>query len=82
MNGEHQLGFGGMRIWDDGKLQFDPQIPEQWESYSFKINYRGSIIKVHKSQTSCEFFNESGASVSLWIKGQEVVLPSNETVSI
>jgi len=38
-------GFGGMRIVDD-KLSFTPRIPEQWESYSFKINFRNRIVTV------------------------------------
>jgi maltose phosphorylase len=75
-------GFGGLRVWDDGKLMFRPQIPEEWESYSFKINNRGCIIKVFKSKTSCEFYNESEKEVTLYVNGQEIVLPSKELISV
>ncbi|HNU41597.1 MAG TPA: glycoside hydrolase family 65 protein [Cyclobacteriaceae bacterium] len=38
-------GFGGMRV-HDGKLHFTPFIPEQWKSYSFRLEFRGRVIKV------------------------------------
>jgi len=39
-------GFGGMRNFDN-KLSFNPSIPKEWKSYSFKINYRGAIVQVY-----------------------------------
>src|SRR5690606_15115453 len=38
-------GFGGMRVQGD-QLVFSPKIPTQWESYSFKVNFRARVIKV------------------------------------
>ena len=48
-------GFGGMRI-KNNQLHFSPQIPKKWQSYSFKINFRGNILKaiVQHSGTSFE----------------------------
>jgi len=49
-------GFGGMRVSDEGKLSFNPQIPKEWKSYSFTINFRNQIlkIKVNHSETVLE----------------------------
>ena len=58
-------GFGGMRIWEDGKLTFNPQIPAEWTSYSFKINFRGQVIKVYKSQTECKYYDESDNEITI-----------------
>ncbi len=38
-------GFAGMRTVT-GKLSFAPQLPEGWDGYSFKIVYRGRLIKL------------------------------------
>lgn len=38
-------GFGGMRI-REGKLHFTPFIPDQWKSYSFRLEFRDRVIKV------------------------------------
>ncbi len=42
-------GFGGMRV-KDGKLSFEPQIPEEWKSLSFKIKFRNHNICILFSQ--------------------------------
>jgi len=48
-------GFAGMRVYDD-ILSFKPYIHPDWESYSFKIAYRGRLIKltISSSETSYE----------------------------
>ncbi len=38
-------GFAGMRT-KDGKLCFKPYLPRNWNSYSFKLNYRGAQLEV------------------------------------
>lgn len=75
-------GFGGMRVWEDGILSFNPQIPKEWKSYSFTINFRGNIIKVYKSQTTCKFFNESGNEIKMIVNNKEISIPSNQLVTI
>lgn len=75
-------GFGGMRVWKDGILTFNPQIPEEWKSYSFTINFRGNIIKVFKSQTECKFFNESENDLKMMVNGEEILISSNRSVIV
>jgi maltose phosphorylase len=75
-------GFGGMRVWEDGKLTFNPQIPKEWKSYSFTINFRGNIIKVYKSQTACKFYNESGSEIKMVVDNNEITIPSNQLVTV
>ena len=47
-------GFGGMRIVDD-KLSFSPKIPTQWKEYTFKINFRGQLVKLSVSPLGLYF---------------------------
>ncbi len=74
-------GFGGMRNFD-GQLSFHPQIPKEWKSYSFKINFRGSTLKIYKSQTECIFTNESDIPAQIFVDGVEKIISKNELVSI
>ncbi|GAB7056370.1 MULTISPECIES: beta-phosphoglucomutase [unclassified Paenibacillus] len=48
-------GFAGMRQYD-GELYFEPVIPPNWPSYTFRMVYRGSVlaISVRKDQTTYE----------------------------
>jgi maltose phosphorylase len=66
-------GFGGMRTFKN-KLSFNPQIPKEWTSYSFKINYNGTVLKVFKSQTETKFYNETGKAVTIEINGKSYEL--------
>ena len=45
-------GFGGMRTYD-GILRFQPILPDKWDSYSFKIKFKGRqlAVRVEKEGT-------------------------------
>lgn len=66
-------GFGGMRIKDD-KLYFNPFLPEQWKSYSFRIEFRGRVIKVKASKEGIETVLESGEPLEILLKDEVVPL--------
>ena len=69
-------GFGGMRIRDD-KLCFSPRIPKEWDSYSFKINFRDRIIKVNVSKEGASFELEGKEEMSIRVNGERLVLTPN-----
>lgn len=66
-------GFGGMRV-KDGKLHFAPYIPEQWKSYSFRLEFRGRVIKVKIAKGKVETLLESGEPLDVVIDGKSVSL--------
>ena len=72
-------GFGGMRNFND-QLSFDPKIPKNWKSYSFKIKYRGHTIKVFKNHEGCKFYNESDTPVNITVSGKEVTVFNKDLV--
>jgi len=72
-------GFGGMRNFD-GKLSFNPRIPKNWKSYSFKIKYRDHTIKVFKNHEGCKFYNESDSPVNITVSGQEITIFNQDLV--
>ncbi len=74
-------GFGGMRIVDD-KLSFIPRIPEQWKSYSFKINFRNRIVKVTVQKEKTEFLLDGKVEMSIRVKGAKVVLTPGKVVEV
>ena len=62
-------GFGGMRVRDD-KLNFTPQIPDHWDSYSFKVNFRGQILKVNVSKDGSSYELQEGTSLDIVVNGE------------
>ncbi|MEP3372173.1 MAG: glycoside hydrolase family 65 protein [Maribacter dokdonensis] len=74
-------GFGGMRVVKD-KLSFKPQIPNQWNAYSFKVNFRNRIIKVNVT-ADCTTFQLIGTKeVSIRVNGKKVELFPDELITV
>ena len=61
-------GFGGMRIHKD-KLTFEPRIPAQWKGYSFKVNFRNSIVKVEVNHQETKVSVEGDTSLEVIVNG-------------
>jgi len=74
-------GFGGMRVRND-KLCFEPQIPKEWKSYSFKVNFRNRILTVTVTKDKTAFELSSDEEMSIRLNGQKVVLKPKEVVHI
>jgi maltose phosphorylase len=66
-------GFGGTRNFDN-RLSFEPKIPIQWDSYSFKINYKGATLKLTRTQKETLIENLSGIPVTFEIYGTPITL--------
>ncbi|WP_124979391.1 glycoside hydrolase family 65 protein [Nonlabens xiamenensis] len=66
-------GFGGLQIIND-KPSFTTRLPEQWESFSFKINFRNQILNVQ--------VNKSGTQVTLEGKHPQDVIINGELHSL
>ena len=73
-------GFGGMRIIND-QLNFSPKIPKQWKSYSFKINFRGKILKVTVEHSSFHFEVTGDEPLNIIVNGQATLVEPNYSLS-
>jgi maltose phosphorylase len=62
-------GFGGMRV-KNGTLSFEPKIPSEWQSYSFKVNFRNRIFKVQVTQSGTEIFVDGDQNVAIQLNGK------------
>lgn len=66
-------GFGGMRV-RNGQLHFSPFIPDQWKSYSFRIEFRERVLKVKVSNEKVETILEQGEPLEVIMNGQSILL--------
>ncbi|HHW68291.1 glycoside hydrolase family 65 protein [Defluviitalea raffinosedens] len=66
-------GFAGMRTFNE-ELSFSPFIPKDWESYSFKINYRDRLIKVLVDKKEIKISLEKGEALDLKLYGEKITL--------
>lgn len=74
-------GFGGMRVKDD-QLSFNPTIPEDWKTYSFKVNFRDQILKVKVSADKTVFYLEGDNAIEINVNGKAVELQPNQELEV
>lgn len=66
-------GFAGMQTHDN-RLSFSPYLPEGWEEYAFKINYKGRLIKVVTTYTGTNYELLSGSEIEIIHHGDKMLL--------
>lgn len=66
-------GFGGMRS-DGDMLLFNPSIPRAWNSYSFKIVYKGAVlqIKVDKKNVYVTVLTDKSITIKIYNKTYDI----------
>lgn len=72
-------GFGGMMV-RDGLLSFEPKLPANWETLSFKILYRGRTLSIHIEKKRMTIENLEGEGVDLFLAGTKVHLEKSNSV--
>jgi maltose phosphorylase len=73
--------FGGMRV-RNGQLHFEPFIPEGWNSYSFRLNFREAHLEFRMDKEQFSLFNHSKANIDLVVHGKQVHLPAKKEITI
>lgn len=63
-------GFGGMRV-KNHMLHFNPKIPHTWNTFSFKVNFRGQILKVEVHKSSVAFKIINGDPLEIVVNGEK-----------
>ncbi|GAB3509805.1 family 65 glycosyl hydrolase domain-containing protein [Emticicia fontis] len=74
-------GFGGMRV-KDNMLFFNPFLPEQWQSFSFRVGFRKNALKIAIYQDHITIENLSESPISVLVEGNKVSIKGLETVNI
>ena len=74
-------GFAGMRI-KNKKLYFQPFLPEQWNSFSFHIGFRGDILSIKISKGFMEIVNKSHHDITIAVVDKEYSIPAGSSLEI
>lgn len=73
-------GFAGIRV-KNGKLHFNPALPNQWKSLTFNLRFRENLFYIHIAGDGVQVTNISGPDTSAVINGIEKHLPQSNPVS-
>ena len=63
-------GFGGLRV-RNGQLHFNTMLPKQWNSYAFKVMYRGRLLEVKVSRNGVDIQVLNGDPIQVVVNGEE-----------
>jgi len=74
-------GFGGMRV-RNGRLSFAPFIPDKWNAYSFRINFRNSILEITVNKMIVRIENLSDQELTLMLYDQEQFIGGNKKAEV
>jgi maltose phosphorylase len=74
-------GFGGMRV-KNNHLEFTPRIPNQWDTYSFKINFRDQILKVNVTKNETYFELDGTKELTIKVNEKFVTIHPNGLVKV
>ncbi|MGV3587813.1 MAG: glycosyl hydrolase family 65 protein [Adhaeribacter sp.] len=69
-------GFGGMRVLNN-ELYLNPIKPEQWQSYSFKIRFRGHLLDITVAQSTIKILNQADQPLTFYLYGKAENIPAN-----
>ncbi|ROS54144.1 glycoside hydrolase family 65 protein [Frigoribacterium sp. PhB24] len=74
-------GYGGMRDWL-GSITFDPRLPADWDELSFRVSVKGSRLRVDLAQHEIVFTIETGDTVTVSVRGDEVRVTPDAPVRV
>jgi len=73
-------GFGGVRVVD-GALSMRPFIPSQWDSYAFKMTFRGVLLNIIVAKSGVTVENESDKDISFSLFGTDVTVAAGSNLT-
>ena len=65
-------GFGGVRVLKN-QLHIDPILPNSWEEFSFRINFRNTLIKVVVKKNEIDI-SYSNPDLIVYCKGEKITI--------
>ena len=66
-------GFAGMRTFN-GQLSFAPFLPKNWSGYSFKILYRGRLLKITTDKNNVVIELKDGEAIEIRLYNEKLIL--------
>jgi maltose phosphorylase len=63
-------------------LHLNPSLPKQWQGYSFRITFRGALLKVTIASNSVMIENESDTGLTLRLAGVEKQVAARQVLTV
>ncbi|BEG98187.1 family 65 glycosyl hydrolase domain-containing protein [Bacteroides sedimenti] len=74
-------GFAGIKL-KNGKVSFDPLIPQKWKSYSFKVNFNGYFLLIKIAKEEIIVNNLAEVDIDIQVLDQNYTIKRNGFLTI
>ncbi|MDQ3291367.1 MAG: glycoside hydrolase family 65 protein [Bacteroidota bacterium] len=72
-------GFGGMRVREN-QLRFNPFLPAKWQSFSFKIGFRGVLLNIKVSKEGVQIANQSDKDLTVAVYDKSYTIKAHSKI--
>jgi alpha,alpha-trehalose phosphorylase len=66
----------------DGRLSFDPHLPQTWHGLDFSVRFQDRQVRVHLSPTEEHYLVEEGDPLEIVVRGAPRRLVAGEKVVV
>ncbi|WP_223636539.1 glycoside hydrolase family 65 protein [Planococcus sp. 4-30] len=70
-------GFAGLRLKESG-LSFAPSLPAEWNSFEFRLQYQGRLLKIRKERETASYTVLQGEPLNIIHNGETLGLESGK----
>ncbi|ANU22040.1 glycoside hydrolase family 65 protein [Planococcus donghaensis] len=74
-------GFAGLRLKESG-LSFVPTLPAEWNSYEFRLQYQGRLLKIRKDRETTSYTLLRGNQLTITHGSQQLVLKDGKEMVV
>jgi len=74
-------GFGGMRDYN-GKINFDPRLPESWPGLTFQVTLRGTQVRVDLTSREITFTVVAGDLAELSVRDEHFTVTAGRPLRV
>jgi alpha,alpha-trehalose phosphorylase len=74
-------GFGGMRDYN-GKINFDPRLPESWPGLTFQVTLRGTRVRVDLTSREITFTVVAGDLAELSVRDEHFTVTAGRPLRV
>lgn len=74
-------GFGG-QITLDGIIHFSPRMPKTWRQFSFKLHFKGRVLRVSNTKEACTYELIEGEPITVIHYTQRIELTPTAPIAV
>lgn len=64
------FGYGGLTVFKNGEIHFDPNLPKEWSGLEFRFVYRGALLTVNLTHDDIKVTSDKDEKLNYYYNGE------------